>query len=87
MVYDAARCIMFHQIPDTDTNAIIQQKIHSNTQNLYRYPKFILIPWHLLNAYNTAPPATSHRLLNQKWPTGSGNTSNLRLLDPLINFR
>ena len=30
---------------------------------------------------------TPHHLLNQKWTTGSGNRSNLRLLDPPINFR
>ena len=33
------------------------------------------------------PPATLHRPLYLKWPTGSGNGSNLRLLDPPINFR
>ena len=27
-------------------------------------------------------PATPHYLLNQKWPTGSGNKSNRMLLDP-----
>ena len=36
---------------------------------------------------NVAPPATPHRKLNPKWPTGSGNRSNLRLLDPPNNFR
>ena len=36
---------------------------------------------------NAAPPATPHRPLYQKWLTGSRNRSNLRLLDPPINFR
>ena len=32
------------------------------------------------------PGALAHRLLYPKWPTGSGNMSNPRLLDPPINF-
>ena len=42
---------------------------------------------HSLTACNALQPATHHRPLNPKWPTGSGNRLNLRLLDPLINFR
>merc|ERR1711884_290261 len=38
-------------------------------------------------ACNAAPPATPPRPLYPKWPMGSGNRSNLRLLDPPINFR
>ena len=34
-----------------------------------------------------SPPATPPRPLYPKWPMGSGNRSNLRLLDPPINFR
>ena len=41
---------------------------------------------HSLTACNATQPATHHRPLNPKWPTGSGNRLNLRLLDPLINF-
>ena len=37
-------------------------------------------------ACNTTPPATPYRPLYPKWPTGSRNRSNLRLLDHLINF-
>ena len=33
-----------------------------------------------------ALPATAHRLLDQKWPTGSENKSNTKLLDPLKTF-
>merc|ERR1711942_533989 len=38
-------------------------------------------------ACNAAPPATPPHPLYPKWPMESGNRSNLRLLDPLINFR
>ena len=37
-------------------------------------------------AYIAAPPATPHCLLYRKWPTGSGNMSNLRLSNSSINF-
>ena len=33
-----------------------------------------------------SPSATPHRLLNAKWPTGSGNRSTPRLLDPTNKF-
>ena len=42
---------------------------------------------HSLTACNAAPPATPARPLYPKWRMGSGNRSNLRLLDPPINFR
>ena len=32
------------------------------------------------------PPGKTHRLLNPKWPTGLGNRSTPRLLEPLINL-
>ena len=41
---------------------------------------------HSLTACNAALSATPHRPLTPKWPTGSGNRLNLRLLEPLINF-
>ena len=35
---------------------------------------------------NGSPLATPYRLVNQKWPTGSGKGSNPRLMGVLINF-
>ena len=40
----------------------------------------------MLTACNVTPPATTLRLLHKEWLKGSGNRSNLWLLDPLTNF-
>ena len=64
----------------SDRNKLIPIKFLSNC-NLLTQPLMYLYVWNIPRisfraTCSRSPPATPHRLLNPKWPMGSGNMSN-----------